>query len=102
MWRVAKEHQKVEEVAEPDGPRHAERHKKASVAEHGLTAPSTELESHEAREKNWMEGPVESCWELPRPGTCGSRQQFCQGGTHQRQALAGADGTTGIDQEIDS
>ena len=73
-WRVAEEHQKVEEVAEPDGLRHAERHKKVSVAEHGLTAPAAELESHEAREKNWMDGPVEPCWELPRPGTCGSRQ----------------------------
>ena len=46
-----------------------------------------------------MEGPVESCWELPRPGTCGSRQQLRQGGTPQRQALAGADRTTEIDYE---
>ena len=65
-WRVAEELQKMEEVAEPDGLRHAERYKKASVAEHGLTAPAAELESHEARDKMWMEGPVESCWELPR------------------------------------
>ena len=76
----------MEEVEEPDGLRHTEWHKKESVAEHSLTAPAAELESHEAREKNWMEGPVESCWELPRPGTE-------RGGIHQRQALAGADGT---------
>ena len=43
-----------------------------------------------------------SGWELPLPGTYGSRQQFCQGGTHQRQALAGADGTTGFDRETES
>ena len=43
-----------------------------------------------------------SGWELPRPGTYGFRQQFCQGGTHQRQALAGADGTTGFDIKIES
>ena len=40
----------MEEDADPDGPRHAERHKKASVAEHGLTATAAEFESHEARE----------------------------------------------------
>ena len=40
---------------------------------------------------------MESGWEFPRPGTYGSRQQFCQGGTHQRQALAGADWTTDYD-----
>ena len=39
-----------------------------------------------------------SGWELPLPGTYG----FRQGGTHQRQALAGADGTTGFDIEIES
>ena len=43
-----------------------------------------------------------SGWELPLPGTYGSHQQFCQGGTHQRQALAGADGTTGFDRETES
>ena len=43
-----------------------------------------------------------SGWELPLPGTYGFRQQFCQGGTHQRQALAGADGTTGFDIEKES
>ena len=42
-----------------------------------------------------------SSWELPPPGTYGLRQQFGQGGTHQRQALAGADGTTGFDIEIE-
>ena len=42
-----------------------------------------------------------SGWELPLPRTYGSRQQFCQGGTHQCQALAG-DGTTGFDRETES
>ena len=41
-WRVAEELQKVEEAAEPDGLRHAERYKEASVAENGLTAPAAE------------------------------------------------------------
>ena len=41
-WRVAEEHQKVAEDAEPDGLRHAERHKKASKEEYGLTAPAAE------------------------------------------------------------
>ena len=41
-WRIAEEPQNPEEVAEPDGQRHAERYREASVAEHGLTAPAAE------------------------------------------------------------
>ena len=41
-------------------------------------------------------------WELPHPETYGSRQQFGQGGTHQRQALAGSDGTTGSGSKIET
>ena len=72
------------------------------MAEHDLTAPAAEPKNHDARDNHGMEGPVASGWELPRPGTYGSRQQYCQGGTHQRQALAGADGMTGFDRETES
>ena len=42
MWKVAEEPQNAEVVAEPDGQSHAERQMEASVAEHGLTAPTVE------------------------------------------------------------
>ena len=41
-WRVVEEPQNLEEAAEPDGLRHAERQKEASVAQHDLTATAAE------------------------------------------------------------
>ena len=70
------------------------------MTEHGLTAPAAEPQNHYARDSYHREVPVASGWELPLPETYGFRQQFGQGGTHQRQALAGADGTTGSDIRI--
>ena len=97
MWMVAEEPQKREAGAERDGERHAERQKEAIVTEHGLTAPAAEPQNHYARDIEHREGPEASGWELPLPETYGYRQQFGQGGTHQRQALAGSDGTPGSD-----
>ena len=98
-WRVAEEPQNAEVVAEPEGQSHAESQTELSVAEHVLTAPAVEPYHHEARDKWSRDGPVESGWKLPCPGTYGSRLQFCQGGAHQHQALAGVDWTTGYDLE---
>ena len=81
--------------AERGGKRHCERQMEASVTDHGVTAPDAELQNHRENDNGHEEGPEVSGWELPHPETYGSRQQFGQGGTHQRQALAGSDGTTG-------
>ena len=72
------------------------------MTEHGLTAPAAEPQNHQSKDIEYMEGPEASGWELPLPETYGSHQQFGQGGTHQRQALAGADWTTGSDLKTES
>ena len=101
-WRVAAEPQIQEVGAERDWKRHFERQMEASVTEHGLTASAAEPQNRQSKDIERMEGPEVSGWELPHPETYGFRQQFGQGGTHQRQALAGADGTTGSDSKIET
>ena len=59
--------------------------------EHGQT--HAEQKSQEEEVESLAEEPVESRWEYPRPGTYDLRQQLPQGGSRQRQALAGSDGT---------
>ena len=94
-WRVAAEPQIKEVGAERGGKRHYERQMEASVTDHGVTA-------HQENDIVHKEVPEVSGWELPHPETYGSRQQFGQGGTHQRQAPAGSDGTTGSGSKIET
>ena len=101
-WRVAAEPQMKEVGAERGGKRHYERQMEASVTDHGVTAPVAEPQNHQGNDIEHKEVPEVSGWELPHPETYGSRQQFGQGGTHQRQALAGSDGTTGSGSKIET
>ena len=72
------------------------------MTEHGLTAPVAEPQNRQPKDIERKEGPEVSSWELPHLETYGSRQQFGQGGTHQRQALAGSNGTTGSGSKIET
>ena len=79
---------------EPEGLRNAERHPEPSEAAEPSCSNAGALTSC-SKESKSREGPEKSGWELPKPGTYGFRLQFRQVEALQRQALAGADWTTG-------
>ena len=68
--------------------------------ERSLTAPTPEPYYPDQGDDSPWEEPEKSGWELPEPGTYGFRKQFRQDEARQRQALAGADWTTGQNETI--
>ena len=98
-WRVEEADPQTAEAVEgePERLRGAERHPEPTEAvELSLTAPTPEPYNPDQRDDQHWREPQESRWEHPEPGTYGFRQQLHQVEVHQRQALDGADWTTGL------